>query len=587
MASERLDIVVTQRGAKQVAADIEQIGGAANRTASATSMLTRALQGLGAALIVRGIASLADSVQNMQNKLMLTSKSTEAMNKTFNELYQISQRTRTEMDSTVTIFSRMRLSIDEAKVSTQELLQVTESMQQAVALSGASTQEATNAMIQLAQGMASGVLRGDELRSVLEQLPYIADVIAKSLGVTRGELRQMGTDGKITTDIIIKAFQAARAEINDKFLGTIVTIGQGFVVLQNGFMMMLNQLNQSTGIFTMIGQLLATIGLNMNALIVPITAVATLITTVLVGVALNSLISAFVTLTAVIMANPLAFLLLGLTTIIIQVILFRDSLRSATNEFGVWGNLIANIYDVSVRVFEGLKPLIMGFISLIQTVIELFTGWKTGADEVAKSVEKTGTVSEEVGKKHMTLIETFIDGAQRTYTAMTQAWEKIKAALTATIEYLKNLFKGWIDAVMGWINSLIQKLMQALMMMKALGGGGGGGGRGGGGGAGGFNMGGNVGLKQMAGGGTMVGGNPGIDNNLLSINGRPIAQVSASERISVKPGRGGGGGGGGGQRPVVVNFNIQTPDADSFNRSAAQLQARAAASMARAAARNG
>lgn len=586
MATERFEILITQRGAKQVEGDINRIASAADRAGTSGNTLANSLKALGGALVVRAIYQTADSMQNLHNRLILTAGSTEKAAAQFDQLFDVAQRTRTSVEGTITVFARMRLTLDENKVSTEELIGITESMQMAVTLSGASAQEATNAMIQLSQGMSQGSLQGEELKSVLEQLPYVADIIAKGMDTTRASLKQLGKQNKITADEIINAFREAKVEIQEAFLKTIVTLGQGMQVLKNGFMGLLVVIERSSGIFSFLGQLIAKVGLNMEMAVVPITALATVISIVLVQGAMFSLLVMLQRLTAAIMANPLAFLLLGIVSLIVQVALFRDTLRSANNEFGMWGNIIADIYDAWMVFYNAIKPALMEIGKLIVNVVAFFKKWVLGIEEVKTKTEEQLEGINELRGSYDGFISSTISGVSNVASAFTQAWETIKNAVSSTLSYLSEVFKSWITTLMGWINSLVQKLLQALALMKALGSGGGGGG--GGGHGGGRNMGGNLGpVSAMAAGG-LVGGNPGIDNNLLSINGRPVARVSASERISVKPGSGRQENGTNRpERPVVVNFNINTPDVESFKRSQAQLQARAAAGMARASARNG
>jgi len=116
-----------------------------------------------------------------------------------------------------------------------------------VILSGAGVREAEAGLLQLSQGLASNTLQGDELRSVLENLPYVADVIAKHFGITRGELRKFGREGKISAKDILEAFKKAGTEIDQNFLKTVPTIGQSFEVLKTKLLETLKRLNDLTG----------------------------------------------------------------------------------------------------------------------------------------------------------------------------------------------------------------------------------------------------------------------------------------------------------------------------------------------------
>lgn len=215
--------------------------------AGASSLLTRAFAGVSVALALREYVQLSDALTNVQNRLRLVTTSEAELAQTQAELLAISERSRSSFSGTAEIFNRLAVSGKELGVTNQQLLQFTESLNQAIILSGASAQEAQAGLIQLSQGLASGTLRGDELRSVLEQLPAVADVIAKGLGVTRGELRKLGEDGKITAQSVLDAFAKARGELNDRFATTVPTVGQAFTVLGTEVTKLVDQFNALTG----------------------------------------------------------------------------------------------------------------------------------------------------------------------------------------------------------------------------------------------------------------------------------------------------------------------------------------------------
>ena len=141
----------------------------------------------GTELELRQVHELTD----FQNRLRLVVDSEEEVRDVTQELFDIAQRTRVEFGAVSTVYSRTALAARDLGIDQSRLLQFTESVSQALILSGASAQEARGALIQLSQAIASGRLRGDELRSVLEQLPVVAQTIADSLGVTRGEFDRL------------------------------------------------------------------------------------------------------------------------------------------------------------------------------------------------------------------------------------------------------------------------------------------------------------------------------------------------------------------------------------------------------------
>lgn len=230
--------------------ELRRVQQESTRTSNALSGIGRALGAVGvgfsAAVAIREYAQLSDAVTNVSNRLRLVTDDTRELASVQQELFDISNRSRVAFESTAQIFGRLAVSASELGVSNQQLLQFTESLNQAVVLSGASAQEANAGLIQLSQGLASGALRGDELRSVLEQLPAVADVIAQGLGVTRGELRKLGEQGLITATNVLDAFKEARTELNERFATTTSTIGQAITRLNNSLTEYVGRVNSST-----------------------------------------------------------------------------------------------------------------------------------------------------------------------------------------------------------------------------------------------------------------------------------------------------------------------------------------------------
>lgn len=248
MPTERLVIEVSERGARVVSGDIRRIGDSARSAEGGVSLLRRALGALVTAGFVRQLVRTADAFTNIQNRLRLVTESTTQLNAVQNELLRISNETRTAFETNANLFNRLALSTRELGLTQREVLQLTESLNQAVIISGASGTEASAGLIQLSQGLAAGALRGDELRSVLEQLPAVADVIATELGVTRGELRELGQQGEITADVVTRAFANAREELAERFGRTVPSIGQGFTTLGNSLVNFGGRLLQAVGI---------------------------------------------------------------------------------------------------------------------------------------------------------------------------------------------------------------------------------------------------------------------------------------------------------------------------------------------------
>jgi tape measure domain-containing protein len=374
----KVDPKDAQRGSRKVKAELQ---GIENKADSMRKTLGRAFQ---FAAIVGGIIvlkNLADAYTNIQNRLGTVTNSYEEQIAVTERLFKISNATRSSYEATAEVYARTALAVKEMGRTQEETLRFTESLNQAVILSGASATEAQAGLIQLSQGLASGALRGDELRSVLEQLPAVADVIAKGLGVTRGELRLLGGEGKITADIVLDAFAAAREELTERFAKTVPTIGQAFVVMRNKILEALGALDATTGVSVFLSGAIIDLANNMDMLVRIIGALAIVIGVNLVQKAIGATITAIRVLGVAIVANPIGALLTVVLSISAALITFSDRIKLSSD-----GLVTLKDYGVATFVVmkEKLMPLLIaieeGFGHAVETVQSLLQGlgWTFG-----------------------------------------------------------------------------------------------------------------------------------------------------------------------------------------------------------------
>ena len=260
----RLIIVASMVGDKLIKKQMEDMGKKADTTSMSLRSMGLALGGIGFGMAISKLISYGDALTNAQNKMKLLTTSTGESAQYMQGLYQIAQDTRSDFGATVTIFQRVALALKDVGGTAGDAAQFTKTLGQAIQLSGATAQEANAAMIQLSQGLAKGKLNGDELRSVLEQLPLVGRLIAKEMGKDFGELRDLGAKGLITTSVVLNAIKNASQDIDKAFAQMTPTIGSAFTVLNNGLMMYFGNLMNSTGVSSVFASILITIGRNME-----------------------------------------------------------------------------------------------------------------------------------------------------------------------------------------------------------------------------------------------------------------------------------------------------------------------------------
>lgn len=199
--------------------------------------LTQSLKSLVASYIsIQGLkkaVDLSDSLVSMRARLDRMNDGLQTTQELETMIYQSAQRSRGSFTDTMGLVSQLGTMAGDAFSSFKEIVQFAEQLNKQLALSGASGSSAQAAILQLEQGLASGVLRGDELNSVMEQAPALAKSIADYMQVSVGELREMGSQGQITADIVKNALFAAAKDTNAEFEKTPMTWAQVWTVASN------------------------------------------------------------------------------------------------------------------------------------------------------------------------------------------------------------------------------------------------------------------------------------------------------------------------------------------------------------------
>lgn len=179
----------------------------------------------------------ADTFISTQARLGLIVDEGQTVDQLQNNIFAAAQRARGDFVTMASSISKLGLLAGDAFKNNNEIVAFAELMQKSFKISGSSTEEQIAGMYQLTQAMAAGKLQGDEFRSIMENAPMLADAIAKFTGKTKGELKDMSAEGKITADIIKGALFAAADDINKKFETMPKTFGDVFQQFKNNAFM--------------------------------------------------------------------------------------------------------------------------------------------------------------------------------------------------------------------------------------------------------------------------------------------------------------------------------------------------------------
>lgn len=228
---------LVEKEADQAAAAAKRFDSQNRQVNASSSSLTGTLGRLAGTFLgmqsVKWLANTSDQLTQTNARLKMMTGSAEAAAEANDQIYAAAMRSRGAYADMADTVAKLGTLAPNAFTDTGEIIAFAEQLQKQMALSGTSTQSAQAAMLQLTQGLASGVLRGEELNSILEQTPMIAQTIAEYMGVTTGEMRELASEGAVNAEVVKNAMLGAAEETNAAFEQMPMTWSQVWTSVQN------------------------------------------------------------------------------------------------------------------------------------------------------------------------------------------------------------------------------------------------------------------------------------------------------------------------------------------------------------------
>ncbi|MDT7051916.1 tape measure protein [Providencia stuartii] len=250
---------------------------AIDRTNKAMLSLSKVAVALTSYLSVQSVADYAEAWTTLNNKLSNSIREGESLVDVTERIFNISQTTRSSLDATATLYARLERGTRQYNTSAQDLAKLTTIINQGFIVSGATAQEAENAIIQLSQGIASGVLRGEEFNSVSEQGSRLMVALADSLGVGIGELRKMAAEGKLTTDVVVNGLLSQGDSIGKEFANTTQTMSQAMQEAGNNITKFFGESSTIKSFVSVFNDSVVTVSENLSALAGVLTLLASVL----------------------------------------------------------------------------------------------------------------------------------------------------------------------------------------------------------------------------------------------------------------------------------------------------------------------
>lgn len=250
-----LRIAIDTRDALTAKTNLDNLDKSVNKLDNTASKVSRgflnfksAVAGIATGVTVAKYIELSDVFTNMSSRLKLATSTTQEFYTAQRELYEMAQRSRVSFADTVDLYGKLAVSTKSLRVSQEDLLNVTEAINQAGIIGGGTKESINAALIQLGQGLASGVLRGEELNSVLEQTPRLARAIAEGMNVEVGELRSLAEQGMITNKVVVDSIKSQVDKLKSEYSSMTPTVEQSMMMINNAQLRAVGTMEKMTGL---------------------------------------------------------------------------------------------------------------------------------------------------------------------------------------------------------------------------------------------------------------------------------------------------------------------------------------------------
>lgn len=266
-------------GALRLNKSLSEVNNTTQGTSEVMGLARRAIIGLIGTQAISQATQMADVMTNLRSQVRFVTGSYEEAAQIQAKLLTISNETYASLEATSTLYTRTARAMDRYGKTQQEILSFTEAINNAMRVGGVGANEQASALLQLSQALGSGVLQGDEFRSISEAAPILLDVLAKNTGVAREELKKLGSEGKLTSEILFNAISASSEELKRQ-ASTIETTGAAsLTVLKNNMLQLSDEVLNQSGIMSTVSSSIMFIANNLDTALIPILAAASIAVT--------------------------------------------------------------------------------------------------------------------------------------------------------------------------------------------------------------------------------------------------------------------------------------------------------------------
>ena len=436
-------------------AELAKTGDKAEEAAGGLGKIGTVLAGFATLSFAKSLLDTADAMQSINSQVrQVTSSETEYL-AVQRQLLEVANNTRASLESTSSLYVSTSRALKDYGYTQQEILQFTEATNNAMTIGGVQAEQQAAALLQLSQALGSGVLQGDEFKSIAEAAPILLDTIAEYMGKSRAEIKKLGSEGELTADVLFKAISGASEKFGEQAAKMPMTMGQALTVFSNNWQSMISRLLNESGAMSGIASIIKMIADNLN-LVVPIMAGF--------AVAVTAATAQVIGLNVAMLANPFGLIAVAIGTVIGLIAQFGD-------QIDIFGGGWSNLLDVIQAVWQAITETIGAAIEEIKAWFGGVTDW------LNENVGGWSALFSRVMSAIATVVGAYVNAYINTFAT---GWMLIKEAANNMPQFFANLGKAignvfisaieWmVNRAVGMINSIIDYANKAASMVGVSG----------------------------------------------------------------------------------------------------------------------
>lgn len=409
-----LKISVDSRDIKKAQDDLRGLGytatqveGSTNKMSSAFGALKGVLGGLGLGLAVREFVQMADSVALLEARIKSVTPAGANLVDTQKQLVGIAKENMVALDSIASLYTKLAKPIRALGGDTQTTLNITSAFTKALKIGGASAQEASSAILQFGQAMASGVLRGDEFNSIAEASPRILQAIADGSGIAAGSLRKLAADGELTAGVIGGALLSQMVLLEAEAMRIPQTVDGAFTNFKTDLALVASEINKNVGLTSALISIFATLSSTVGALgSIAASSIGTVsqfmrenaeIVTI-AGYAYASLVGAMLSLAVAARVAAIVTMLSGtIAGLVSTTLAARLGFVAMSATMGIMPAIFFAVRTAAIALYVSLGPLGWAMAAVGAAAAVMATRYVSARQKMAQAREETTSYTAELG----------------------------------------------------------------------------------------------------------------------------------------------------------------------------------------------